>query len=207
MNLYTAHAPNPFRVNAFIAEKAIDIPTIRVDIQTGETRAAPHLARNSLGELPVLELDDGTYISESVAICRYLEAIFPQTPLFGSSPKDIAVIEMWTRRMEFLIMEAAGNIGRHLIPLFADKFEQLPEYAATQKRALFKQWAWLDGELSDGRTYIAQDQYSVADITGMGALFVMGFMELEIPDTLQHVKRWESAVRAKPVWEDPNGAR
>jgi glutathione S-transferase len=206
MKLYTAHAPNPLRVNAFIQEKGIDIPTIRVDIMAGETRQPAHLARNSLGELPVLELDDGTHISESLAICRYLEAHYPQPPLFGSTSKEVAIIEMWTRRVELLIMDAAGNIGRHLIPMFADKYEQMPEYADTQKRALMKHWEWLNGELSDGRTYIALDQYSVADITAMAALFVMGFMGMEIPDSLEHVKRWESAVRAKPVWEGPNGA-
>ncbi|MCR9079239.1 MAG: glutathione S-transferase family protein [Hyphomonadaceae bacterium] len=206
MKLYTAHAPNPLRVNAFIHEKGIDIPTVRVDIMAGETREAAHLARNPLGELPVLELDDGTHISESLAICRYLEALYPEPSLFGSTPKDAAIIEMWTRRMELLIMESAGNIGRHLIPIFADKYEQMPDYAETQKRALMKHWAWLNDDLSDGRTYIALDQYSVADITAMGALFVMGFMQMEIPDSLEHVKRWESAVRAKPVWEGPNGA-
>lgn len=206
MKLYTAHAPNPLRVNAFVQEKDIDIPTVRVDIMAGETREAAHLARNPLGELPVLELDDGTHISESLAICRYLEALYPEPSLFGSTPKDAAIIEMWTRRMELLIMESAGNIGRHLIPIFADKYEQMPDYAETQKRALMKHWAWLNEDLSDGRTYIALDQYSVADITAMGALFVMGFMQMEIPDSLEHVKRWESAVRAKPVWEGPNGA-
>ncbi len=206
MKLYTAHAPNPLRVNAFIHEKGIDIPTVRVDIMAGETREAAHLARNPLGELPVLELDDGTHISESLAICRYLEALYPEPSLFGGTPKDAAIIEMWTRRMELLIMESAGNIGRHLIPIFADKYEQMPDYAETQKRALMKHWAWLNDDLSDGRTYIALDQYSVADITAMGALFVMGFMQMEIPDSLEHVKRWESAVRAKPVWEGPNGA-
>lgn len=205
MKLYTAHAPNPLRVNAFIHEKGIEIPTIRVDIMAGETREAEHLARNSLGELPVLELDDGTFISESIAICRYLEALYPDPSLFGTTPKDQAIIEMWTRRIELLIMESAGNIGRHLIPIFADKYEQMPEFAETQKRALMKYWAWLDVELSDGRTYIALDQYSVADITAMAALFVMGFMEMEIPANLSHVKRWEAAVRAKPVWEGANG--
>lgn len=205
MKLYTAHAPNPFRVNAFVQEKGIDLPSTRVDIMTGETRHEAHLARNPLGELPVLELDDGTFISESLAICRYLEALYPEPSLFGSTPRDIAVIEMWTRRMELLIMEAAGNIGRHTIPIFADKYEQMPDYAETQKRALMKHWAWLDGQLSDGRTFIALDRYSVADITGMAALFVMSFMGMDLPETLTHLKRWEAAVHAKPVWEGPNG--
>ena len=206
MKLYTAHAPNPLRVNAFIEEKGIEIPMVRVDIMAGETRAPAHVARNILGEVPVLELDDGSFISESLAICRYLEALYPAPSLFGTNPKDAAIIEMWTRRMELLIMESAGNIGRHLIPVFADKYEQMPAYAETQKRALMKHWAWLNDELSDGRTYIALDQYSVADITAMGALFVMSVMDMEIPENLQHVKRWEAAVRAKPVWEGPNGA-
>ncbi len=201
MKLFTANAPNPFRVNIFLAEKGIEIDTETLNIMGGDTLKPDFLKLNSLHELPVLALDDGTYLTESIAICRYLEALYPDKPLMGATPLEAARIEMWTRRMEQQIFGPCGVIGLHLIPFFTEKIEQMPDYAETQKRQLARNWAWLDGELSDGRTYLANDSYSVADITGMAALFVSSFMDLKIPDGLDHVRRWEQAVRARPVWE------
>lgn len=200
MKLYTAQAPNPFRVNVFIAEKGIEVETETLDIMGGDTLKPDFLKLNSLHELPVLELDDGTCLTESVAICRYLEGLYPDTPLLGTTPLETAKIEMWTRRMELQIFGPYGLIGSHMIPFFADKIEQMPAFAEAQKRQVAKNWVWLDQELSDGRTYLANNAYSVADITGMAALFVGSFMDLKIPDGLEHVSRWEQAVRARPVW-------
>ena len=203
MKLYTTHpAPNPFRVRVFLKEKGIEIPLEPVDIMNGETREAGFLAKNSLGELPVLELDDGTLLTESIAICRFLEAENPDRPLMGSSPIETAKIDMWTRRMEQQIMAPMSEIGRHTFPLFADTIEQIPEYAETQKRLILKRWAWLDSELSDGRTYVCDDKFSVADITGMAALMISDFSDQEIPEDYIHARRWEAAVRAHEAWSD-----
>ncbi len=201
MKLYTAQAPNPFRVKAFLAEKGVEIPTEIISVMDGSTRQPDFLKINSLGELPVLELDDGSYLTESIAICRYLEAQYPDTPLMGTTPLEAARIEMWNRRMEQQVFGPAGAYGLHVIPFFADKIEQLPAYAETQKSLLAKKWVWLNDELSDGRTYIVDDAFSIADITGMAALVVGGFLDLSIPEGLEHVTRWEQAVRARPVWE------
>ena len=201
MKLYSAdRAPNPWRVRIFLAEKGIDVPRVEVDLMNGAARSPEFLSRNSLGEVPVLELDDGRVITESVAICRYIEALNPVPRLFGADPMDQATVEMWTRRMELHLAGAAANVALHTFPFFAEKVEQMPEFAATQRRALAKKWAWLDGELADSRPYLAGDRFSIADITGMLALKVGDIVEAPVADDLGHVKRWETAVRARPSW-------
>ncbi len=200
MKLYIDRAPNPFRVTIFMLEKGIEIPAERLDIMASETRTPEFSKVNSLHELPALELDDGTVLTESIAICRYLEALHPEPSLMGSSPLETAQIEMWSRRMEWHLFEPRGDFGRHVIPYFADKIEQFPDYAASLTRRLEKKWSWLDGELSDGRTYVANDRFSVADITGMAVLFIQSFLDLEIPGDLTHVQRWKGAVQNRPSW-------
>ena len=202
MKLYTyERAPNPWRVRAFLAEKGIDLPRVEVDILNGAGRAPEFLGKNSLGEVPVLELDDGRVITESVAICRYLEAINPRPSLFGQDPVDQAKVEMWSRRMELHVVGTAANIALHSFDFFAAKVEQLPEYAASQRRALANKWAWLDTELADGRPFLAGDRFTVADITGMMALRVGDIVEEPVAADMAHVKRWEETVRARPSWD------
>ncbi|GAB5467069.1 MAG: glutathione S-transferase family protein [Rhodospirillales bacterium] len=200
MKLYSFQAPNPFRVEVFLREKGITLPTVSVDVLGGETRKSDFLRVNSLGEVPVLELDDGTRLTESLAICRYLEGLHPEPALMGSTALELAKVEMWSRRMEQQIMDPPAQIGLHLIPFFAEKIEQMPAYAETQRRLLAQKWIWLDRELSDGRTYVCDDRFSVADITGMAALMICDFMDESVPDGLAHAKRWESAVRGRPSW-------
>ena len=202
MKLYSYEkAPNPLRVHVFLAEKDIDIPIEHVNILDGDTRAPDFREVNSLGEVPVLELDDGTRITESVAICRYLEALHPEPSLMGSTPKEIAEIDMWTRRMEQQVMAPISDFALHTFQVFADKIEQLPAYAETQLRLQAKRWAWLDNELSDGRSFVCGGRFSVADITGMAALRICDFAEQSVPDDLLNVKRWEAAVRARPAFQ------
>lgn len=199
MKLFNGYSPNGFRVAAFMHEKGIELPIHNINVMEREARSAEHLKRNSLGEIPVLELDDGSYLSESVAICRYLESQFPDKPLMGRTPQEMAYIEMWNRRMERQIMDCAGRYGMHVIPVFADKIEQMPEYAESQKRMFEKNLAWLDSELSDGRAYIAGAAFSIADITGMAALMICGFIDaLSLPADLEHVQRWADAVQSRP---------
>jgi len=200
MRLYTSQAPNPFRVNAFILEKNIGIATTQVNIMEGETRSPDFESKNTLGEVPVLELDDGTYLTESIAICRYLEHLYPANPLMGATPLEQAQIEMWNRRMEQQLFRAVGDIGLHSFPFFADKIEQIPEYAESMKRQLNNKWQWLDQELADGRTYVCNDAFSIADITGMAALFVCDFAAIPLPQNLKNMDRWVSAVKSHNVW-------
>ncbi len=201
MKLYSYDAPNPLRVQVFLAEKGLRIPTETVDLLSGEAGRPEFLKKNSLGQVPILELDDGSYLAESVAICRYLDALHPDTPLTGTTPQHVGRIEMWNRRIEQQIMGPIGQVGLHTFQFFADRIEQVPSYAETQLRLLDRKWAWLDQELSDGRTYVCDDSFSIADITGIAALMICGFAGQSVPEGLTHVKRWEAAMRARPSWQ------
>lgn len=200
MKLYTGAAPNPFRVEIFLAEKGLEVEREQINIMAGETRVSEFHAINSLEEVPVLALDDGTLITESVAICRYLDGVYPERPLCGSDPQSGAVIEMWNRRIEQQILDPAAQVGRHTISLFADKFEQVPAYAETQRRLLLQRLGWLDEELADGRAFVAGSAFSIADITGMAAFKVCDFTQQSVPAELANVKRWETALRNRPSW-------
>ncbi|MEM8687987.1 MAG: glutathione S-transferase family protein [Pseudomonadota bacterium] len=201
MKLYShAVAPNAWRVRAFLAEKGAEIETVSVEFDKGDTRTDHYLAMNSLGQVPVMELEDGTGLPESIAICRYLESQFPEPALFGTGARAQAWIEMWNRRMELLIMNTVGNVGLHTLPFFATRVHQVAAFAEAQKEDLAKRWAWLDAEIADGRPYVAGDAFSVADITGMTALKISDIVELSVPDDLAHVKEWEAAVRTRPSW-------
>lgn len=200
MIFYNAAAPNPRRVRIFLAEKGLELPREDLDIPAGETRTPAFLEKNALGEVPVLELDDGTFITESVAICRYLEALHPEPPLFGRDPVEQAMVEMWNRRFELEIMTPFGQIARHSFEFFKDRVEQIPAYAESQRRLAARRLAWLDGELADGRPYLAGKNFSVADITGMAASMLAGFVKFEIPETLTHVRRWNDRLRSRPSW-------
>lgn len=198
MKLYDAMTPNSLRVTVFLAEKGIDVPRQSVDVMGGGTRTPDFLALNSRGELPTLILDDGTILTETVAICRYFEALNPEPSLMGRTALDQARIEMWNRRIEFHLFGPAGEIGRHTIPFFADRVEQIPAYAESQRRRFANEWEWLDAELSDGRGFIAGDQFSIADITGMAMLFVAMICEIDLPGAQTHAARWAGAMRARP---------
>lgn len=202
MKLYShPMAPNAVRTLVFLAEKGIEVPIEPVDLMAAETRSPAFLKKNSLGEIPVLELDDGTLITESVAICRYFEEAHPEPSLMGATPVEAALVEMWSRRMEQQILGPIAQVGLHTHEFFADKVEQLPAYAETQVRLMAKKWAWLDAELSDGRTFVCNDRFCIADITGMAALHICDFFGHPVPGDLPNVKRWETAMRARPSWK------
>lgn len=200
MKLYTFDAPNPFRVHVFLAEKGIEVPTEKVDLLAGAHRDPAFLAKNSLGEVPVLEFDDGTILSESVAICRYFETLHPTPALMGATPEAAVKIEMWNRRMELRLFETIGNVARHRFAFFAQFVDQIPAFADAQAALMQARWRWLDGELADGRTYLVDDAFSIADITGMACLMVCDFGEMSLPTDAPNVARWEAAVRARPSW-------
>ncbi len=200
MKFYNAAAPSPRRVRIFLAEKGVKLPREDLDLQEGATRTPEFLAKNSLGGTPVLELDDGTVLTESMAICRYIESLHPEPALLGTDDLDAAKVEMWNRRMEIEIFSTLGSIAQHSFEFFADKVEQVPAFAEVQKRTAVRKWQWLDGELADGRPYIAGDRFSVADITGMAALMVGDFVGVEIPATFSHVNRWNDGMRSRASW-------
>ncbi|MEM9279236.1 MAG: glutathione S-transferase family protein [Pseudomonadota bacterium] len=200
MMLYNSMSPNGFRVSAFLAEKEIEVPITEINIMEGETRKPDHLARNSLGEVPVLELDDGTFLPESVAICRYFEDLYPEPALFGETAQEKALVEMWNRRMERHIMDSTGDVALHEFPIFADKIEQSGDYATIQRRQFAKNLGWFDSELSDGREFVAGDKYSVADITATAALIICQYMEHEVSSEFSNVKRWQDRMQSRKTW-------
>ena len=136
MKLYdSTMAPNPRRVRIFLAEKGVTVPTVQVDLGKAESRQPPFLAKNPLGGVPVLELDDGTCIAESVAICRYFEALHPQPPLFGGDARDQALVEMWQRRMEFEVFQKVTGVFQNTHAFFKGRIEQVPEFGEVCRRA------------------------------------------------------------------------
>ena len=110
MRLYTGMGPNPRVVNIFLAEKGVDVERETVDLMAGENRQETHLERNPAGQLPCLELDDGSYLAEITAICEYLDEVHPNPPLLGTTPEERAVTRMWTRRIDLNIIEPLSLI-------------------------------------------------------------------------------------------------
>ena len=199
MKLYNAMAGNPKRVRIFIAEKGIDVP--RIELELGkDTRSPEFLALNSLGELPILELDDGRIITESRAICRYLESHYPVTPLMGVNAYEQGHIAMWSERVYAQLFMTYGLMIRHSIELFADVVDQVPEFADALRNSIPEKWKWFDKELSDGRPFIAGEQFSFADVEGMTVLMIADAIELGIPDTCEFANFWASAVRQRESW-------
>ncbi len=198
MKIYDAMTPNTLRTSIFLAEKGLDVDRVKVDIMGGGTRTPEFLAINSLGELPVLELDDGRRITETIAICRYFEELHSEPNLMGKDAYEKTHIEMWNRRMEQQLFMTFSDVARHSLEFFADKVEQMPEFAAMQKRTFEKKWAWFDNEMSDGRPYVVGDRFTIADITGMAVIIVSDFTGVELPGGRKFAKRWEASMRARP---------
>jgi glutathione S-transferase len=200
MKLHQGDGPNSYRVRIFLAEKGIEVPMVRVDFDKMEHRSPEFLELNSLGQIPVLELDDGTVITESVAICRYFEALQPTPPLFGASAVEQGKVEMWNRRVEIEIFGTIGNVALHTLEFFKHRLTQFPVFAETQRELLPHKWAWLDREMADGRPFIAGDSFSVADITGMTVSWLGEVFGMPVPEGLPNVGPWHERVRARPSW-------
>jgi len=190
-------APNPRRVRIFLAEKGVELGAVQVDLGKAENRAAPFLARNPFGGVPVLELDDGTHLAESVAICRYVERLHPAPPLLGTDAKDEALVEMWQRRMELDLFNQVTGSFRNTHDFFKGRIEQVPEYGAVCKRAAEKRLAWLDGELA-GRPFVAGERYTIADITALCAIDFGRVTGIRIQPDQKHLQRWHEAVSSRP---------
>ena len=199
MKLYDLkNAPNPRRVKIFLAEKKISLPTEALDIEAREHLTPGFLARNPLGKLPVLELDDGTVLCESIAICRYFEELHPEPPLFGTGALERARVEMWQRRLEFGLLGTVAAVFRHLHPAMAEmEVPQVAAWGETNKPRVIEFLRFLDGELAD-RRFIAGDRFSIADITGLVGLDFMKPAKLSLPDELANVRRWHAELAARP---------
>jgi glutathione S-transferase len=199
MKLYDGgRAPNPRRVRIFLAEKGIRVDTQVIDIGALEHKGPAYTAINPLQRVPALVLDDGTIITESIAICRYFEALQPQPPLFGREGRDAAIIEMWNRRVELGLLFTVAQVLRHLNPAMKVLEEQqIAPWGELNRPRVMEFLALLDRELATHR-YVAGDEFSVADITGLVAVDVMKPARLAIPDEMGNVRRWHADVAARP---------
>jgi len=191
-------APNPRRVRVFLAEKGIEVPLVPVDMGAMGHREPDVASRNPLRRLPVLELDDGTVLTESVAICRYFEEVQPEPPLFGTGALGRARVEEWQRRMELNLMMPVAHAFRHVHPAMKEwEVPQIPEWGEANKPKALDFLALLDRELA-GREFAAGDAYSIADITGLIAIDFMKPARIVVPEEFAHVRRWHAALSARP---------
>ncbi len=199
MKLYNhPAAPNPRRVRIFAAEKGINLQLEDVDLLARQTRTPEFLAKNSSGAVPVLQLDDGSYLSESVAICRYLEGIRPEPNLFGRDFREQAEIEQWNRRMELELFAQIGDVVRNTNELFRGIFVQFPQYGEAKRPVVVERLARMDAELHD-REFIAGHRFTIADITALVALDIAAVMAGIKPDpALKNLARWYQAVSSRP---------
>lgn len=198
MKIYDSKtAPNPRRVRIFLAEKGIQVPYEEVDIVSAVNRQPDFRKKNPMGTLPVLELDDGACIAESVAICRYFEELHPNPPLMGVDAKDKALVEMWQRRMEMEVLLPVANAFRHRHEFFKGRIPQVPEFAEVCRQQAEKSFAWLDEVLAD-RPFIAGERYTIADITALCAVDFGRVSKLKIAPEQKNLARWYEAVSSRP---------
>lgn len=198
MKIYDSNtAPNPRRVRMFLAEKGIQIPYEQVDLGKAVNREPAFRQKNPLMTVPVLELDDGTCIAETVAICRYFEELHPNPPLMGVDAKDRALVEMWQRRMELELLIPIADAFRQRHDFFKGKIRQVPEYAAAQKLNAEERLVWLNDVMAS-RPFIAGDRYTIADITAVVAIDFGRVSKIGIQPDQTHLKRWHDAVSARP---------
>jgi len=199
MRLYEdARAPNPRRVRIFLAEKAIEVPRQHLDIMSGEHKD-PAIARlNPFTRLPILELDDGRVISESIAICRYFEAVQPEPRLFGTDALDQGLVEMWQRRVEQMLFMPVSYAFRHGHPRMSHlEVPQVKDWAEANLARIPAMLDFFDCELRE-RRFIAGDRFSVADITALCAVDFMKVVRLSLGDGRAHLRRWHADVSGRP---------
>lgn len=205
MLLYTtARAPNPRRVEIFLREKSIVLPSKHIDIGRLEHRSEDYGKINPLQQMPSLELDDGTILTESIAICRYFEELHPEPALFGVGARERAEIEMWQRRLEMGLLLPVAAVFRHSHPFMAKvEVPQIAEWAATNRPRVERFLAHFNAMLAD-RPFVAGQRFSVADITGIVAVEFMRPARIALDPALTHVHRWFGEMGRRPsVIENP----
>jgi glutathione S-transferase len=199
MKLYDGgRAPNPRRVRIFLAEKGITVPAEQIDLGALQQRTEAYAAVNPMQRVPALVLDDGTVIAESVAICRYFEALHPDPSLFGRGAVDAALVEMWNRRVELHLFFPVSAVFQHLHPAMKVMVDpQIAAWGEVNKPRIFEFLKFLDRELAS-RAYVAGSDFTIADITAMVAVDFMKVSKLSVPEELTEVRRWHGQVANRP---------
>ena len=196
--LETRTAPNPRRVRIFLAEKGVQIPFEELDLMKGALKTPEFTQLNPFQRVPVLVMDDGTAISETIAICRYFEEVQPEPALFGRGAVGRAVVEMWNRRMELGLLAGVQFAFRHLHPAMAHlEVPQVAAWGEANKPRAVEILGFLDRELA-GRQFIAGDEISIADITALCAIDFMKPARIQRPPELTQLARWHQEMSARP---------
>ena len=200
MKLYDSIGPNPHIVRMFMAEKGIDMPKQSVDLRKGENRETEHLKRNPHGQMPTLELDDGSYLSEITAICEYLEERHPTPPMIGATPEERAECRMWTRRVDLNICEPLANGYRYgeALKFFEKRIPVAPEASAGLKMVAQNRLKWLDGQMADGREYICGKRFTMADIHLYGWLNFGNQVGQSLDRNNAHIAAWFDRIAQRP---------
>ncbi len=203
-----ALAPNPRRVRMFLAEKGMTIPSVQVNTREREQFTDGFKKVSPRSIVPVLELDDGTCIAESVAICRYIEEIQPEPKLFGRDAREKALVDMWNRHAETDCYGAAGEMVRNNAPMFADRglpglpggVPQIPALAERGRQTLDRFMHYLDDHLADN-AFLVGDYFSIADMTTFITVEFSKRADYAVPDDCANVKRWHGEIAARPSAE------
>ena len=190
-------APNPRRVRIFAAEKGIELPSREISIPAREQKSEEFLAINPRGQTPALQLDDGTVITESISICRYLEALHPDPALFGTDPVEIAQIDMWVRRAEMILMAPVGAVWVHTHPFTAAIPGRNQEYGEGSRPRVEEAYRFFDQSLK-GREFLATDSYSIADIVLLTTMDFSAFAGCPAPEDCAALKAWHAGVSSRP---------
>ena len=200
MQIYGARypAPNPRRVRMYLAEKGLSAPYADVDLLARAHKAPDFVAKNSLGQVPTLVLDDGTVISESIAICRYFEALHPEPPLFGTTPVEQARIEMWIRRIELQIMGPVSLYWVHAHPLTAGlSAQKYKDFGEAQRRHALDRLRWLDREIAN-TDFVAGSTFTMADIVAESAIDFARFVGIPLPEDASALSGWRARMKQRP---------
>jgi glutathione S-transferase len=193
-----SRAPSPRRVRIFLAEKGIAVPCEQVDLMKLDHRSPRFAEMNAMQQVPVLVLDDGTAIAESVAICRYFEELQPEPALFGKGARERAIVEMWNRRMELGLYYRVAQCFRHTHPAMVQlEMPQVKEWGEANRPRAVEMLEWMNRELA-GRRFVAGGSYSIADITALVAVDFMKVARIERPPQLKNLERWYSEVSSRP---------
>ena len=200
MKLYDSYrAPNPRRVRWFMAEKGIDdIEVVNLNVFEGEHRKPDYLAKAGLPNVPALEMDDGTCITESVAICRYLESVYPEPNMFGRDPLETALIEMWTRRAEMYLANPLMLFTRFSHPALSALEAPQPAVAEYNKATAERFLKVLDRQL-EGREFLAADRITVADVVAYVGIDFGRLVKYRPDPAFANVARWREALKARPA--------
>jgi glutathione S-transferase len=202
LKLYDEHypAPNPRKVRIYLAEKNLKVELVHVPMRERAHKAPDFVVKNSLGQLPVLETDDGRFISESLAICRYLEALHPEPSMFGEGAFEQATVEMWIRRAEFRLWAPMSQVWRNADertePVIKVRFKDFGEH---NRAVVADAMNWIDGELADGREFVAGKNFSMADIVLLCGIDFAKYVRMDMPERARHLRSWHQRVSSRPT--------